>query len=230
MSRPGSSRLKRAIDVVGAACGLVVLSPLLLAVAATVAITNGSPLLFRQRRVGLNGCAFVIRKFRTMRPAKPGEDWSRTDGERVTTLGRWLRRSSFDELPELYNVLRGDMSLVGPRPLVIEYRDRFSPVQMRRHETRPGITGLAQVSGREDIPFSRRLSLDVWYVDNWSLWLDLKILFKTLTCVVTATGVDTVTVDMVDDLGLAGERSRFISGSDDVSAQPSGRHSKQRLG
>lgn len=230
MSRRVAAGTKRAFDVIVAFCGMVLVSPLLFAIAAAIAVTSGFPILFRQRRIGLDGTIFVIRKFRTMRPAKPGEDWSRTDVERLTSLGRWLRKWSLDELPELYNVLRGDMSLVGPRPFVVEFYDRFSLDQMRRHEVRPGITGLAQVSGREDIPFSRRLELDVWYVDHQSFWLDLTILGRTVATVFAARGVDTVTVDMVDDLGLAADKSRFITGPDRGGAPLPDDSSKQRSG
>jgi sugar transferase EpsL len=225
-AQPATSRRKRTVDLGGAMLALIVLGPLMLLIAVIVLVTTGRPVLFEQRRLGLGGQPFTIRKFRTMRAPKPGEDWSRTDAVRLTRFGRWLRKSSCDELPELYNVLCGDMSLVGPRPLVLEYRERFTFRHMRRHEARPGITGLAQVSGRENIPFSRRLELDVWYVDNWSLWLDMKIMVRTLSSVITARGVDSVTIDMADDVGLASDRSRFIAGEEDVlpvEAQSSGR-------
>lgn len=204
--------MKRAFDVVVSAVLIAILSPLMMAIAAATAITAGFPILFRQKRPGLNGRIFTINKFRTMRPPRVGEVWSRNDGERMTTLGRWLRRTSMDELPELFNVLRGDMSLVGPRPLIVEYLDKYTAQQMRRHEVRPGMTGLAQVSGRESIPFSRRLELDVWYVDHRSFAMDFKILMRTFITVLTGHGVDVVgdALERVDDLGLAEDHQRFV--------------------
>jgi sugar transferase EpsL len=143
-------------------------------------------------------------KFRTMRPARSGEVWFRTDEQRMTRVGRWLRRSSIDELPELWQVLRGEMSLVGPRPLLPEYLPLYTTEQARRHEVRPGITGWAQVQGRQTIPFSRRLALDVWYVDHFSLRLDLRILLLTIRDVVGTRGVlPGQDIDEIDDLGFA---------------------------
>jgi lipopolysaccharide/colanic/teichoic acid biosynthesis glycosyltransferase len=143
-------------------------------------------------------------KFRTMRPAENGEVWFRTDADRLTPLGRLLRKTSIDELPGLWNVLKGEMSLVGPRPLLMEYLPKYTPEQNRRHEVRPGITRWAQVNGRQSIPFSKRLALDVWYVDNWSLGLDVKILAMTIKQAIFGSGVYSgQNVDDVDDLGLA---------------------------
>jgi len=196
--------VKRTIDVVGAATGLVVLSPIFVVTGAAVVASMGRPIFWRHVRPGKNGEPFTMYKFRTMRPAADGEVWFRTDAERLTHVGRFLRKASIDELPELWNVLRGDMSLVGPRPLLMEYLSRYTPEQKRRHEVQPGITGLAQVNGRQSIPFSRRLSLDVWYVDHWSLALDLKILALTAKQAVFGSGVlSGQNVDDVDDLGLA---------------------------
>jgi lipopolysaccharide/colanic/teichoic acid biosynthesis glycosyltransferase len=177
--------VKRAIDVAGAAAGLLLLSPLLGATALMVWATLGRPVLFRQTRPGLGGKPFTILKFRTMRPPHPGEVWYRTDEQRLTPLGRLLRTTSLDELPELWNVLRGDMSLVGPRPLLMEYLDSYTPEERRRHDLRPGITGWAAVNGRNVLPFRERLRLDCWYVAHWSLGLDLRILLRTLRQVVS---------------------------------------------
>ncbi len=173
-------RLKRVIDVVGAAGLLLVLSPVLLAVAVAIAALLGRPVLFRQRRPGLGGEVFELVKFRSMRDAVGPDGRQLPDAERLTRLGRLLRASSLDELPALWNVLRGDMSLVGPRPLLIEYLPLYSPRQARRHEVRPGITGWSQLNGRNAPPWSEKLELDVWYVEHRSLWLDVRILLRTL--------------------------------------------------
>ena len=181
--------MKRALDVVGAALGLVLLSPVVAATAVAVAATMGRPVLFRQTRPGLGGRSFELVKFRSMREAVDDHGLPLSDKARLTRLGRFLRRTSLDELPELWNVLKGDMSLVGPRPLLMEYLPRYSATQARRHEVRPGITGLAQVSGRSALSWDERFALDVWYVDHRSLWLDLTILAKTLGKVVSMEGV-----------------------------------------
>src|SRR5690349_18348917 len=172
--------IKRSLDIALAGAGLLALSPLLLGTAAAIALSMGRPVLFRQRRPGRHGEPFTIYKFRTMIEPRPGESRLHSDGARVTRLGTMLRKTSIDELPELWNVLVGDMSLVGPRPLLLEYLPKYTPEQSRRHEVRPGITGWAQVNGRQSIPFSKRLELDVWYVDHRSLALDLQILLKTV--------------------------------------------------
>ncbi len=172
--------LKRAMDVVGALAGIIVLSPVLAWTALAVMATMGRPILFRQERPGRDGRIFTIVKFRTMRQRLPDEPLIGTDAVRVTRLGRFLRLTSLDELPELWNVLRGDMSLVGPRPLLTEYLPRYTAREARRHEMRPGITGWAAVSGRHTLRFEDRLELDVWYVDHWSLRLDLRILGLTI--------------------------------------------------
>ena len=172
-------------------------------------VTLGRPILFRQERPGLLGCPFTILKFRTMRLARPGEVWFRTDADRLTSWGRFLRKSSVDELPELWNVLKGEMSLVGPRPLLSEYMVKYTQEEKRRHEMPPGITGWAQVNGRQAIRFSERLRLDVWYVDNWSLSLDVKILAMTAHRLVGGAGVlPGQDVSEVDDLGLSADKSR----------------------
>jgi sugar transferase EpsL len=197
----GSRRLrlaaKRALDVFCAASAGIVLSPVLAAVALAVAATQGRPILFRQRRPGLSGKPFTIVKFRTMRAPRTGEVWYLTDEARITRLGRFLRATSLDELPEFWNVLRGDMSLVGPRPLLMEYLEKYTSRQRRRHDMRPGITGWAAVNGRNALQFGDRLELDMWYVDHWSLWLDLRILVKTVHQVLRRQNVSTT-----EDLAL----------------------------
>lgn len=206
---------KRAIDVVGAATGLVVLSPLLGGAAVAIAATMGRPILFRHIRPGRCGKPFTMYKFRTMRPSRDGEAvYFRTDAQRLTRLGRFLRATSIDELPELFNVLKGDMSLVGPRPLLMEYLPKYSARQARRHEVRPGITGWAQVNGRQHARFSERLENDVWYVENWSLWLDAKILALTFLDVFRSKGVVSgQNVDEVDDLGLSRSDKEHVRAS-----------------
>ena len=184
-------RVKRGMDVIGAGMAVVALSPVLGGIAAAIAFTQGRPVFFRQTRPGLGGRTFEIVKFRTMRPPRPGEVSYLTDDQRVTRLGRFLRRSSLDELPELWNVLRGEMSLVGPRPLLLEYLDEYTPEERRRHDMPAGITGWAAVNGRHALKFKDRLALDVWYVDNWSLWLDLKILAATVYQVLRHKDVET---------------------------------------
>ena len=183
---------KRAIDVLGAAFGLCLLMPLLGAIAVALLSVQGRPVLFRQLRPGRGGRPFRIVKFRTMRPPRDGEIGYLTDDERVTRIGRFLRERSLDELPELWNVLRGEMSLVGPRPLLMEYLDQYTPEQRRRHDVAPGITGWAAVNGRHAIRFEERMALDVWYVDHWSLWLDVRILARTVVHVIRRTDVSAV--------------------------------------
>jgi lipopolysaccharide/colanic/teichoic acid biosynthesis glycosyltransferase len=181
--------LKRVIDVVGASAALVVLSPLLAVVALLIRVRMGSPVLFRQVRPGRGGKPFVMTKFRTMTDRRGADGELLPDAERLTALGRWLRRTSIDELPELLNVVHGDMSLVGPRPLLMEYLPRYSPEQARRHEVRPGITGWAQVHGRNAVEWDDKFALDVWYVDHRSTRLDLEILGKTVRQVLSGHGV-----------------------------------------
>ncbi len=160
--------------------GAVVVIPVIFFTALLVRIQLGSPILFIQTRPGLHGKPFRLYKFRTMTDEKNRDGELLPDTERLPSFGLFLRSTSLDELPELINVLKGDMSLVGPRPLLMEYLDRYTPEQFRRHEVRPGITGWAQVNGRNAISWEEKFKLDVWYVDNWSLWLDIKILFITL--------------------------------------------------
>lgn len=181
--------VKRTTDVVVAAAGLVALAPVMLGVAVAVRIAMGRPVLYRQQRPGFRGLPFEIVKFRTMRGELDADGRALPAHKRITPLGQLLRRTSLDELPELWNILRGEMSLVGPRPLLMEYLPLYSPEQARRHDVKPGLTGLAQVSGRQLLGFDDRFALDVWYVDNWSLSLDLKILARTLQKVAAGEGV-----------------------------------------
>lgn len=183
MRRPLARTLKRAMDVTGAAVGLIVTSPILAAASVAIVATMGRPIFFTQVRAGFDGKPFRIVKFRTMRAPHPGEEMLHTDAQRLTNLGRWLRKTSIDELPELWNILVGDMSLVGPRPLLLEYVPRYDKQQRRRLDVRPGLTGWAQVNGRQTIKFSERFVFDAWYADNWSLWLDVKIIFRTVASV-----------------------------------------------
>ena len=182
--------IKRAIDIVLGATAFVVLLPVLAVLAIVVRVGLGSPILFRQDRIGLNGSVLRITKFRTMTDDRDAEGDLLPDADRLTGLGRKLRAWSLDELPELLDVLRGDMSLVGPRPLPVRYRDRYSPTEWRRHECKPGITGWAQVNGRNALSWPEKFALDVWYVDNQSVALDFKILLLTLQEVVTRRGIN----------------------------------------
>jgi sugar transferase EpsL len=172
--------VKRTFDLGGAAIALVVLAPPLLFVALVVRAFLGSPVLFRQERPGYKGRPFRCLKFRTMTDKRDAKGQLLSDADRLTSFGRFLRSTSLDELPELINVLRGEMSLVGPRPLLMQYLERYTPAQMRRHEVLPGITGWAQVNGRNAASWEQKFAYDVWYVDNGSFWLDLKILVVTL--------------------------------------------------
>src|SRR5690554_1104243 len=181
--------LKRIFDVVASGIGLLVLSPVILIVALLIRQKLGSPVLFRQTRPGLNGKPFEMVKFRTMLDATDKNGNPLPDEQRMTQFGSFLRSTSLDELPELWNVLKGDMSLVGPRPLLMEYLPLYSKEQYRRHEVRPGVTGWAQVNGRNAISWEDKFQLDVWYVDNRSLWLDLKILFLTVKRVLVRDGI-----------------------------------------
>jgi lipopolysaccharide/colanic/teichoic acid biosynthesis glycosyltransferase len=178
---------QRLLDVVVGGAILVVSLPVVACVAGAIAVRMGTPVLFRQERIGWRARPFTVLKFRTMRAA--AADDVAADGERITALGRWLRAYSLDELPQLWNVLRGDMSLVGPRPLLPAYLARYSPEQARRHEVRPGITGLAQISGRNGLTWEEKFALDVWYVDHRSLALDLRILWRTLHTVLRRHGI-----------------------------------------
>lgn len=180
---------KRLMDLVLAILGLIILSPVFLVVGLAVFLSMGRPVLFMQSRPGLNGKPFRMYKFRTMREAYDKNGVPLPDEERLTPLGRFLRSTSLDELPELWNVLKGEMSLVGPRPLLMEYLVLYTPEQARRHLMPPGITGWAQVNGRNALTWEEKFALDTWYVDHWSLWLDVKILWMTLLAVLTRRGI-----------------------------------------
>ena len=190
--------IKRLFDIIIAIAGLVILSPLLLFLAIVVRLKIGSPVLFRQQRPGLFGRLFTIYKFRTMLNAFDSKGTPLPDSDRLTVFGKFLRSTSLDELPELFNVLKGDMSIVGPRPLMTKYLDRYTPEQARRHDVKPGITGWAQINGRNAVTWEDKFKLDVWYVDNWNLLVDFKIIFKSFAYVLKREGVsqkDRVTVD-----------------------------------
>lgn len=185
-----SVALKRMLDLVVGGAAVLLLLPVLLVVALLVRLKLGSPVLFRQQRPGLGGRPFVMLKFRTMSDARDSNGELLPDEVRLGRFGRWLRASSLDELPELLNVLAGEMSLVGPRPLLMDYLPLYTPTQRRRHEVRPGVTGWAQVNGRNAISWEEKFAMDVWYVDNWSLLLDLKIMLMTVERVLTGAGVN----------------------------------------
>jgi lipopolysaccharide/colanic/teichoic acid biosynthesis glycosyltransferase len=182
-------RVSRALDLAVAVPALVLASPVILGLALLIRLRMGSPTLFRQERAGLGGEGFELVKFRTMRPAPPGDDGPDSDRDRLTPLGRLLRSTSLDELPTLVNVVRGDIGLVGPRPLPVRYLPRYSLEHARRHEVRPGITGWAQANGRNALSWDEQLDMDVWYVDHKSLRLDMRILRDTVARVVRRDGI-----------------------------------------
>ena len=181
--------LKRAFDIAASTSALVILSPVLAITAYKVKKELGSPVLFRQTRPGLHGKPFEMIKFRTMKDATDKEGNVLPDSQRLTDFGKKLRASSLDELPELWNVLKGDMSLVGPRPLLMEYLPLYNAEQAKRHNVRPGVTGYAQVNGRNSLSWEDKFKLDTWYVENQSLWLDMKILLKTVKKVIIKDGI-----------------------------------------
>jgi lipopolysaccharide/colanic/teichoic acid biosynthesis glycosyltransferase len=206
--------LRRALDFVGATLLAVVLSPILAGLAAAIRVTMGSPIFFRQLRPGYKGEPFEVVKFRTMKDAEGPDGEPLRDEERLTRLGVFMRQLSLDELPQLWNIIRGDMSFIGPRPLLMEFLRWYTPEQMRRHDVKPGVTGWAQVQGRHAILFSKRLELDVWYVDNRTFWLDLKIIGLTFLKVLSMRGAQPAQTDAeVDDVGLhdAVRRERGLS-------------------
>jgi sugar transferase EpsL len=188
--QPGTPVSKRVFDLLAAGLGILLLSPVLLILALLVRLVHGAPVLFSQRRPGFKGAAFNLYKFRTMTNDRDQQGQLLPDAQRLTALGRALRATSLDELPELLNVLRGEMSLVGPRPLLMQYLTRYNAEQARRHDVLPGITGWAQVNGRNALTWEDKFRLDVWYVDHWSFWLDLKILVQTLLKVLRREGID----------------------------------------
>ncbi|MGH2559894.1 MAG: sugar transferase [Thermomicrobiales bacterium] len=208
-------RIKRLIDITAALIGLAALTPLLVVVALAVLIEMGRPIFFRQIRPGHSGQPFAVVKFRTLRQATVGHDGRPISNvDRLTRLGALLRRASIDEIPQLWNVLKGEMSLVGPRPLLVEYLDLYTPEQARRHEVRPGITGWAQVNGRQAVGYEQRFAFDVWYVEHWSLALDLKILARTALRLLRPTGI----------AGAAGVAEPAWTGS----KPPAGRDGRER--
>lgn len=206
--------IKRLFDLVVAAVALLLLSPVVALVSWKVARNLGRPVFFTQQRPGRGGVPFRMVKFRSMRDAVDASGQSLPDNERLTPFGAWLRSTSLDELPELWNVLKGDMSLVGPRPLLVQYLDRYTPHQARRHEVRPGITGWAQINGRNAISWEEKFELDVWYVDNRSLWLDMKILAMTVFKVVRRDGIAAEAhVTAPEFLGSADRESHVAPGA-----------------
>jgi len=193
---------KRLLDLAITILALILLSPAMALAALLIYIKMGSPILFRHQRPGLHGKPFIMLKFRTMTNARDAHGKLLRDSERLTPFGQFLRSTSLDELPSLINILRGEMSLIGPRPLEMIYLERYSPEQMRRHNVLPGITGWAQVNGRNLIPWERKFELDVWYVDHLSLWLDIKIIIMTIRVLITREGITqpgcTTTDDFLD--------------------------------
>lgn len=185
-----SKFIKLILDRIMAAIALIILSPLILGIAIAIYINMGSPVLFTQPRPGRDAHIFNFYKFRTMTNEGDEKGNLLSDEKRLTALGEFLRKMSLDELPQLWNVLKGDMSLVGPRPLLVRYLDRYTPEQANRHKVKPGITGLAQIKGRNSITWEEKFNLDIWYVDNWSLWLDLKIIFLTVFKVLKQEGIN----------------------------------------
>jgi lipopolysaccharide/colanic/teichoic acid biosynthesis glycosyltransferase len=180
---------KRGIDAAMAAILLAAFLPVLTVIAVVVLVDVGCPILFRQIRPGLHGKPFSLVKFRTMRDLRDSDGQPLSNDSRLTRFGRFLRSTSLDELPELWNVVKGDMSLVGPRPLLMEYLPLYTPRQLRRHEVRPGMTGWAQINGRNTVPWEERFEMDVWYVDNRTLWLDLRILASTVAKILSREGI-----------------------------------------
>lgn len=181
--------IKRIFDVLFALIAVIILAPVLIVVSIVIVIFDGFPVFFSQTRPGKNGNPFKLHKFRTMKEVRNQKIELIPDGERITKFGDILRRTSLDELPELLNVLKGEMSIVGPRPLLMQYLKRYSDNQARRHEVLPGITGWAQINGRNAISWEEKFRLDVWYVDHWTLWLDIRIILQTIWKVVKGEGV-----------------------------------------
>lgn len=198
-----SRKLQRSLKCIAdrgvAAIALAILSPVLLAVAIAIYIRMGSPVLFAQPRPGKKGRIFTFYKFRTMTSDRDSEGNLLPDEQRLTAFGQFLRHTSLDELPQLWNVLKGDMSVVGPRPLMVEYLTRYNPQQARRHDVKPGITGWAQINGRNTITWEEKFKLDVWYVEHWNLWLDLKILLQTVWKVLQKEGISQANHVTVED-------------------------------
>ncbi|WP_180072942.1 sugar transferase [Acinetobacter sp. YH12075] len=196
-------RIKSFLDVLLSIFIFILIIPILLLLSCAIFISMGSPIFFKQERIGKNNKPFIMYKFRTMREPKEGENRLLSDADRVTKVGAFLRKTSLDELPEIINVIKGEMSLVGPRPLLDLHLELFDDQQLRRHDVKPGMTGLAQVMGRQSLSFTQRTALDVKYVENLSLWLDIKIIVKTILVVLGADGIKTgQKFEEVDDVGL----------------------------
>ena len=202
----GHGMLKRLLDITAVLLATPLVLPVVVFLAVAVRRRLGQPVLFRQTRPGRDGQPFELVKFRTMTDARDGNGNLLDDAERMTPFGRWLRASSLDELPELWNVLRGDMSLVGPRPLLMEYLPLYTPEQARRHEVRPGLTGWTQVKGRNALDWEEKFRLDVWYVDNRSLWLDIRILALTIVQVLRRDGISAAGHDTAPKFTGSGSR------------------------
>jgi len=183
-------KIKRLLDISISVVGLIIFIPFILLISVFIKLDSKGPIFFKQKRPGKDAKIFIIYKFRTMKELRDEHGNLIPDENRITKIGKFLRRLSLDEIPELWNVLIGDMSLVGPRPLLVEYLERYSPEQARRHEVKPGITGWAQVNGRNAITWKEKFMYDVWYVDNWNLWLDIKIIFITMINVIKGVGVN----------------------------------------
>ena len=199
-----SCGIKWILDRVVAAIALIVLSPILLVLAIAISQQMGNPIVFSQPRGGKDNTVFTFYKFRTMTDERDSEGNLLPDMQRLTPLGKFLRNSSLDELPQLWNVLIGDMSFIGPRPFIAVYLERYSPEQARRHDVRPGITGWAQINGRNSISWEEKFALDLWYIDNWSLGLDIKIMFQTVAAIVSKKDVDEAeNVSMTEFMGTA---------------------------
>jgi sugar transferase EpsL len=203
--------LKSAMDRVGAAALLVLLLPVLAVIAVMVRMKLGSPVLFRQKRPGKDAGIFELVKFRTMTDARDERGRLLPDEARLTALGKWMRQLSLDELPQLWNVLRGELSFVGPRPLLVEYLPRYTAEQKRRHLVKPGITGWAQVNGRNAISWEEKFALDTWYVDHWSLWLDAKILWMTVARVVTRHGISQAGQATMEEFRGSGKKEKLTA-------------------
>lgn len=184
-----SKFIKRLVDITGALSGLILLAPVIFIIGILIRLSMGSPVIFSQVRPGLYGKPFKMYKFRTMTDARDERGYLLPDEQRLTALGNFLRSTSLDELPELWNVFKGEMSLVGPRPLLMEYLDLYTTEQARRHEIKPGITGWAQINGRNSLSWEEKFKMDVWYVDHWNILLDIKIIFMTFLKVVKRDGI-----------------------------------------
>ncbi|GAK57143.1 undecaprenyl-phosphate galactose phosphotransferase [Candidatus Vecturithrix granuli] len=182
--------VKRLVDLVVVIPAIFLLWPVMLLILLLIRVKLDCPTIFCQVRPGLHGKPFTMYKFRTMTDRRDEQGHLLPDAERLTPFGKFLRAASLDELPELWNVLKGDMSLVGPRPLLVQYLERYTPEQMRRHEVKPGVTGWAQINGRNALSWEEKFAYDIWYVDNWSLWLDIKILFLTFVHVIKREGIN----------------------------------------